>query len=50
MVALSGVFLDASKAINSEGNVIDRVTLIEKAIDDNIALINTPVTATGKPF
>jgi len=35
---------------DAEGKVIDRVALIEKAIDDNIALINTPVTATGKPF
>jgi hypothetical protein len=28
----------------------DEVTVIEKALEDNIALINTPVTATGKPF
>ena len=28
----------------------DDVAAIEKAIEDNIALINTPVTATGKPF
>ena len=28
----------------------DGVTAIEKVIDDNIAIINTPVTATGKPF
>ena len=28
----------------------DGVTAIEKAIEDNIAIINTPVTATGKPF
>ena len=28
----------------------DEVTAIEKAIEDNIAIINTPVTATGKPF
>ena len=28
----------------------DEVTAIEKALEDNIALINTPVTATGKPF
>jgi len=27
-----------------------RVAAIEKVIDDNIALISTPVTATGKPF
>ena len=28
----------------------DGVTAIEKAIEDRIAIINTPVTATGKPF
>jgi len=28
----------------------DEVTAIEKTLEDNIALINTPVTATGKPF
>jgi len=28
----------------------DKVTAIEKTLEDNIALINTPVTATGKPF
>ena len=28
----------------------DEVTAIEKAIEDNIAIINTPVTAVGKPF
>ena len=28
----------------------DGVTAIEKVIDDNIAILNTPVTATGKPF
>ena len=28
----------------------DGVTAIEKVIDDNIAIINTPVVATGKPF
>ena len=28
----------------------DEVTAIEKAIEDRIAIINTPVTATGKPF
>ena len=28
----------------------DEVTAIEKAIDDKIAILNTPVTATGKPF
>ena len=28
----------------------DKVTSIEKVIDDNIAIINTPVVATGRPF
>ena len=28
----------------------DEVARIEKTLEDNIALINTPVTATGKPF
>ena len=28
----------------------DVVTAIEKALEDEIALINTPVTATGKPW
>ena len=28
----------------------DAVAAIEKKLEDNIALINTPVTATGKPF
>jgi len=28
----------------------DEVAAIEKAIEDKIAIINTPVTATGKPF
>tara|TARA_R100000329_G_scaffold40978_1_gene38335 strand:- start:145 stop:489 length:345 start_codon:yes stop_codon:yes gene_type:complete len=40
--------------LNSEkdldGNAVDNVAAIEKAIEDNIAIINTPVTATGKPF
>ena len=28
----------------------DNVAAIEKTLEDNIALINTPVTAVGKPF
>ena len=28
----------------------DQDTAIEKVIDDNFAIINTPVIATGKPF
>ena len=28
----------------------DQVTAIEKSLEDEIALINTPVTATGKPW
>ena len=35
---------------DEDGKAVDRVALIEKAIEDNIAIINTPVTATGKPF
>ena len=33
-----------------DGKAVDRVALIEKTIEDNIALINTPVTAVGQPF
>ena len=44
--------LDAATVLgwvkNSMGT--DEVTAIEKALEDNIALINTPVTATGTPF
>ena len=28
----------------------DKVTAIEKSLEDEIALINTPVTGTGKPW
>ena len=28
----------------------DEVTAIEKSLEDEIALINTPVTSTGKPW
>ena len=35
---------------DSEGKAVDRVALIEKALEDEIALINTPVEATGKPW
>ena len=35
---------------DADGKTIDRVAEIEKAIEDKIAIINTPVTATGKPF
>jgi len=28
----------------------DEVTAIEKSLEDEIALINTPVTAEGKPW
>jgi|TARA_R100000149_G_scaffold44220_1_gene17557 hypothetical protein len=28
----------------------DNVAAIEKSLEDNIAIINKPVTATGKPF
>ena len=33
-----------------EGNAVNRVALIEKSLEDEIALINTPVTETGKPW
>ena len=33
-----------------EGKAVDRVALIEKSLEDEIALLNTPVTATGKPW
>ena len=38
--------------IDRDGNIItfDRVGQIEKFIEDKIAIINTPVIATGKPF
>ena len=33
-----------------EGNAVDRVAIIEKSLEDEIALINTPVEASGKPW
>ena len=44
--------LDEATVLNWVKTLIgtDGVTAIEKVIDDNIAIINTPVTATGKPF
>ena len=36
--------------IDEDGKAVDRVALIEKALEDEIALINTPVTAEGKPW
>jgi len=33
-----------------DGKAVDRVSIIEKDIKDKIAILNTPVTATGKPF
>ncbi len=36
--------------VDLDGKAVDRVALIEKALEDEIALLNTPVTATGKPW
>ena len=36
--------------VDEDGKAVDRVALIEKSLEDEIALINTPVTATGKPW
>ena len=33
-----------------DGKAVDKVALIEKDIKNKIAILNTPVTATGKPF
>ena len=35
---------------DQEGNPIDVVAFIEKSLEDEIKLLNTPVTATGKPW
>ena len=44
--------LDEATVLNWVKTLIgtDGVTAIEKVIDANIAILNTPVTATGKPF
>ena len=36
--------------VDSDGKAVDRVALIEKSLEDEIALINTPVTAEGTPW
>ena len=36
--------------VDQNGKAVDRVALIEKWLEDEITLINTPVTATGKPW
>ena len=36
--------------VDEDGKAVDRVALIEKSLEDQIALINTPVEATGKPW
>ena len=36
--------------VDEDGKAVNRVALIEKSLEDQIALINTPVTATGKPW
>tara|TARA_R100000231_G_scaffold2548_1_gene4613 strand:- start:109 stop:453 length:345 start_codon:yes stop_codon:yes gene_type:complete len=49
-VVLGWVKTKLNEEKDIEGKAVDRVALIEKSLEDNIALINTPVTATGKPF
>ena len=36
--------------VDSDGKAVDRVALIEKSLEDEITLINTPVTAEGTPW
>ena len=36
--------------VDANGKAVDRVALIEKSLEDEIALINTPVTAEGTPW
>jgi len=36
--------------VDEDGKAVDRVALIEKSLEDQIAVINTPVTETGKPW
>ena len=36
--------------VDEDGKAVNRVALIEKSLEDEIARINTPVTATGKPW
>ena len=36
--------------VDEDGKAVNRVALIEKSLEDQIALINTPVTSTGKPW
>ena len=36
--------------VDDDGKAVDRVALIEKSLEDEIKLINTPVTAEGKPW
>ena len=36
--------------VDEDGKAVNRVALIEKSLEDQIALINTPVTDTGKPW
>ena len=49
-IVLGWVKAKLNTEVDEEGNTIDRVALIEKSLEDKIALINTPVTATGKPW
>ena len=36
--------------VDIDGNPVDRVAIIEKSLEDEIALINTPVTEKGTPW
>ena len=36
--------------VDQNGKAVDRVALIEKWLEDEIARITTPATATGKPW
>ena len=36
--------------VDADGKAVDRVGLLEKWLEDEIALLDTPVTATGKPW
>ena len=36
--------------VDADGKADDRAALIEKSLEDEIALINTPVTEEGKPW
>tara|TARA_R100001510_G_C7448370_1_gene74426 strand:+ start:123 stop:455 length:333 start_codon:yes stop_codon:yes gene_type:complete len=49
-IALGWVKTKLNTEIDGDGKPVDRVSLIEKSIEDEIALINTPSTAEGVPW